>query len=139
MNAEELLLQGKEILDPALEPWASQFRATEAGHGSGGHLAVGVYTHGEWSIELHVRWTLGIVNYKFGEATLEHRYFMQLLCVERQAMYPGFSDDPLDAFRHLRSDLERFAEPFLRRADAEQFKAFAQSHTQDSSARRRLP
>jgi hypothetical protein len=27
--------------------------------------------------------------------------------------YPGFADDPLDGFRHLRADLERFGDDFL--------------------------
>jgi hypothetical protein len=33
--------------------------------------------------------------------------------------YPGFSDDPLDGFRHLRADLEKHGSSFLTGSDAD--------------------
>jgi len=33
--------------------------------------------------------------------------------------YPGFSNDPLDGFRHLRQDLEEHGQDFLAGSDAE--------------------
>ena len=62
---------------------------------------------------------------------------MRLLGVADQAAYPGFSDDPLDGFRHLRSDLERFAEPFLTGKERSRFPELVrESKTKDKSLRK---
>ena len=34
--------------------------------------------------------------------------------IAAEGQYPGFSDDPMAGFRHLRHDLELFGEVFLR-------------------------
>jgi hypothetical protein len=39
---------------------------------------------------------------------------------KRQARYPGYSIDPLDAFRDFRHDLELFGGPFLTGAMTEE-------------------
>jgi hypothetical protein len=136
---QDLLLQGKEILDPLLEPMGFHFQVEQVGRGSGGAFAVGSYSNGTWSLELHVRRALGIVNYKVGQASLEHRVYMKALGVQRQAAYPGFSDDPLDGFRHLRSDLERFATAFLRRENSEEFRQMTLLLKQNPNLFKRLP
>ena len=38
--------------------------------------------------------------------------------------YPGLSNDPLDAFRRLRADLVRFAEPFLTGKGIKEFERY---------------
>jgi hypothetical protein len=90
-------------------------------------------------VELHVRRTVGIVDYRVGASELEHRAYMQFLGVHQEAAYPGFSDDPMDAFRHLRNDLEWFAGPFLRRENAAVFREFARRSRDDPDQFRRLP
>src|SRR4051794_33153215 len=103
--------------------------------GSGGPFAVGRYTRGAWWLELHVREAQGIVNYGIGDARLEHRPYMELLGVREQTAYPGFSDDPVDGFRHLRPDLERFAGAFLRREQPEQFQELCRRAAETERAR----
>jgi hypothetical protein len=138
-SPRDLLFDGKAILDPLLEPLGFRFRLTESGRSSGGPFAVGSYSNDGWDLELHVRRALGIVYYRVDGAALEHRLYMQLLGVEREAAYPGFSDDPLDGFRHLRSDLERFAGGFLRRENAAQFQEFARRIEENPALLRHLP
>jgi len=50
--------------------------------------------------------------------------------------YPGFSSDPIDAFRHLAHDLGRFCQAFLSGADGE-FEVIASRAAFD--VRKRLP
>jgi hypothetical protein len=38
--------------------------------------------------------------------------------------YPGLSRDPIDAFRRLRADIVRFAEPFLTGKGIKEFERF---------------
>ena len=43
--------------------------------------------------------------------SLRHVDYMRALKARNQ--YPGFSDDPLDGFRHLLHDLEQYASDFI--------------------------
>jgi hypothetical protein len=99
-----LLAEGRTILDPLLEPFGYEFRLVRTGSSSGGDFAVGRYETGERGIELHVRHALGIVKYIVSDRVLRHQDFMK--CLGEEASYPGFSDDPMDAFRHLGHDFE---------------------------------
>ena len=52
---------------------------------------------------------------------MRHEVFMRaVLGKDGGSRYPGFSDDPMDAFRDLRYDLENFGMAFLR-GDAKAF------------------
>jgi hypothetical protein len=42
---------------------------------------------------------------------------MRALGCRKESAYPGFSADPLDGFRRLASDLERFGDEFLKGTD----------------------
>ena len=44
---------------------------------------------------------------------MSHEGYMRELGVSSQAAYPGFSDAPLDGFRHLAHDIGLFAQDFL--------------------------
>jgi hypothetical protein len=55
-----------------------------------------------------VRRALGEVRYRVDAATLLHEDFARAAVGRGQARYPGFSDDPLDGFRDLATDLVRF-------------------------------
>jgi hypothetical protein len=74
----------------------------------------GTYVNGDRSLEFHFRFSLGLVTYHFGEISLDHESYMQaLLGTNAGNRYPGFSEDPLDAFKGLAYDLENFATAFL--------------------------
>lgn len=62
-------------------------------------------------LELHFRHSLGLVTYHLDGTSLSHSDYMRALKATNQ--YPGFSDEPLDGFRHLLNDLERYAGDFL--------------------------
>src|SRR5215470_16677525 len=70
------------------------------------------------SHERTVRWNsacamaLGEVRYRVDAATLLHEDFARAVG-RGQARYTGFSDDPLDGFRDLATDLVRFGSVFL--------------------------
>lgn len=55
-----------------------------------------------------MRRALGEVRYRVDAATLLHEDFASAAVGRGQARYPGFSDDPLDGFRDLATDLVRF-------------------------------
>ncbi|HVS07688.1 MAG TPA: hypothetical protein VHK65_16190 [Candidatus Dormibacteraeota bacterium] len=141
MSASPLdwLRQGQEILDPVFVPRGYRFELEEPQQGSGGEFAIGYYRKGEQSVELHFRWALGIVKYRIADDSLDHKQYMGLLGVADQTAYPGFSDDPLDGFRHLRSDLERFGEPFLSGKERNRFPALVREAKENERHLRHLP
>ena len=57
------------------------------------------------------------MTYHFGDLQVSHEGFAR--AVLGQNVYPGFSDNPLDGFRHLREDLEQFGAVFLRGSEDE--------------------
>src|SRR5712664_77808 len=71
------------------------------------------------SLEFSVRHALGEVRYRVVAATLLHEDFARAAVGRGQARYPGFSDDPLDGFRDLATDLVRFGSVFLAGTTAE--------------------
>lgn len=89
-------------------------QSVTGGVGSGGAYATAEFTRGNRKLELHFRQSLGIVTYHLGDASLSHEDYMWVVTGERwSTAYPGFSNDPLDGFRHLRADLEQFGGEFL--------------------------
>ena len=64
-------------------------------------------------LELHYRFSLGLVTYHKAGQKVSHQAYMKALGIAAACAYPGFADDPLDGFRHLLSDLERFGDDFL--------------------------
>lgn len=123
-HARELLDQGRSILDPVLEPHGFGFEIVAEGKSSGGPVAVGEYRRGDRSVELHVRWALGIVRYRIGDIALDHRDYVA--CLGGVAAYPGFSDGPLDSFRHLAADLRAVCSAFVTGADDDNFRRCAE-------------
>src|SRR5258705_2617774 len=119
MDAIELRRRGGELLSPVLVPYGFVYQAGEVDRGSGG-----LYAHGG-SHERTVRWNsacghaLGEVRYRVDAATLLHEDFARAAVERGQARYPGFSDDPLDGFRALATDLVRFGSVFLAGTTAE--------------------
>jgi hypothetical protein len=135
MDVSATLQQGVEILAPALTPHGFRFEFRTADKGSGGHFATGEFVRGDRRLELHFRWALGLVTYHLGEEDLAHEDVMRVVLRRvRKNAYPGFSEDPLDGFRHLRHDLEHFAAPFLTGSDAE-FKSIVEEARLDPPPR----
>jgi hypothetical protein len=117
-SPSELLARGAAELAEVLGPAGFAFAETEEGIGSGEALATGEFRKGDRRLELHVRSSLGLVRYHFGDETMSHEALVRgMRALERiaeEGQYPGFSDDPMAGFRHLRHDLELFGEVFLR-------------------------
>jgi hypothetical protein len=112
-NSVELLRHGNTILAGVLGPAGFRFKEGASGPSSGGDYASGTWILGDRGIEIHFRHSLGLVQYWIGDTALDHNDLMRALNVKQHADYPGYSDDPLDGFRHLQSDLERFGGSFL--------------------------
>jgi len=110
----EILSEGRSLLDPVLVPQGFSFVDGPSGKGSGGPFASATYVNGDRKLELHYRHSLGLVTYHFGEESLDHESYMRsALGAPGGNRYPDFSDDPLDAFRDLAYDLQTFAGAFL--------------------------
>lgn len=112
MNAKDSLTAGSTILAPLLSPHGFTFEFREEGRGSGGFFAWAEFVREERRLELHFRHSLGLVTYCIGPLHARHETYMKELGVLGRNQYPGFSDDPLDGFRHLANDLG-FADDFL--------------------------
>jgi hypothetical protein len=123
-QVRERLEAGAAILQPLLGAHGFRFAITQKGKSSGGPIAIGRFTRADQFLELHFRCALGIVTYGWGEVRLSHQDYMRELGADAQ--YPGFSDDPLDGFRHLLADLEGPALGFVRGEDRVQFATLAE-------------
>ena len=117
---EELLDAGRIILDPILTKHGFRWAAERTGHGSGGNFASGAYVRGTRRLELHFRFSLGLVSYSLGDRQVSHvDYMLVAVNPDGRRAYPGFSLDPLDGFRHLAEDLAEHASVFLSGTDDE--------------------
>jgi hypothetical protein len=118
MDPVELRHRGAQILEPVLKPHGFAFAPGEVGKGSGGAFAQGAFVRGNHRLDFSVRHSLGLVDYRVGVQRITHEDYMRVVA-ERKNSYPGFSDDPLDGFKHLASDLKSFCAAFLMGTDAE--------------------
>jgi hypothetical protein len=98
-----VMTAGSVILGHVLSAAGFTFQLTCTGQGSGGRFAVGRFTKGSQYVEFHFRYSLGLVVYGWGDATLAHADYLRGL--DLTGAYPGYSADPLDGFRHLALDL----------------------------------
>jgi hypothetical protein len=98
-----LLEAGAALLGPVLWPAGFTFQLTGQGRGSGGNFAMGRFMRGSQYLEFHLRYSLGLVTYGWDDAALSHADYLRGLGAT--GAYPGYSDDPIDGFRHLALDL----------------------------------
>jgi hypothetical protein len=109
----EILREGCGVLDPVLRRHGFSFVEGQSGKSGGSPYATGAYANGDRKLELHDRDSIGLVTYRFGKKSLDHESYMRVLLGEAGGnRYPGFSDDPMAAFRDLAYDLQKFATAF---------------------------
>jgi hypothetical protein len=114
MVVSEILRSGTEILNALMTSRGFVYIQGTAGRSSGGNFASGAYVPEDRKLEMHYRHGLGLVTNHIGTDSLRHETLMRaLLGPDGGNHYPGFSDDPMDAFRDLLFDLERFAADFM--------------------------
>jgi hypothetical protein len=114
MNPEEILLQGSELLKPLFSEHGFVFVQSGKGDSSGGPFASGEFRRGDRRFEFHFRFSLGMVIYHLGSESISHeKYMCSVLGKPNPSRYPGFSSDPLDAFRHLRDDMRNYCSEFF--------------------------
>ena len=124
----EILQRGADILAPVLVPHDFHFSIIASGSSSGGPFAQGEFVRGGRKMELHFRYSLGLVTFHIDALTLAHEDYMRAL-LGRSGMshYPGFSGDPLAAFEALRLDLIEHCTDFVS-GTGEQFRQCLQRH-----------
>ena len=112
MNPKDVLIEGSKVIQQFLEPHGFRFQLRGEGAGSGGTFAWGEFIREERRLELHFRYSLGMVKYQVGDQGASHEAYMRELGVWQECRYPGFSQDPIAAFHDLAHDLA-FADDFL--------------------------
>ena len=114
MKPAEAMEEGRKILEPIFVASGWRFEPGPTGSSSGGHFAQANFVHDDRRLELHFRWSLGLVTYHIGELALSHEAYMEALLGRRGASkYPGFSANPIDAFRDLAADLREHCMDFV--------------------------
>jgi len=71
-----VLSDGAAILGALLLPLGFEFRREEAGKGSGGFYAVGKFRRAGRVVELHFRYSPGLVSYRAASISLSHEDYM---------------------------------------------------------------
>lgn len=120
----ELLEAGCRILDDALAAHGFKFGGVREEKVGARGVAVGHYARRGRALELQVRAGVSIALYAARDRRMLHPDYMECLGVTAAMRYPGLSRDPLDAFRRLRTDLVRFAGPFLTGKGTKEFERF---------------
>lgn len=113
MNPEYYFKEGVKILEPFMSENGFRFVFGESGKGSGGNYTWGKFEKENRALELHFRYSLGCVEYLLGDKRLTHENYLRLLGVYGKNHYPGFSDDPFQAFKDLLYDLKAYATDFI--------------------------
>ena len=113
MSPLDSLTKGRAALDPLLQKSGFSWVATGSGQGSGGTFASGKYVRGERELELHFRHGLGLFTYRVGLNAVSHEDYIRFLGHAKDAEFPGFPSDPLDGFRALANDINRWCGDFL--------------------------
>jgi hypothetical protein len=119
MNPADAMKSGVDILEPLLtHQYGFSYRPIGQGRSSGGDFVSGEFHRGDRRLELHFRHSLGLVTYHVGASSMSHEDYMWSAIGQRSASsYPGFSDDPLQAFRDLKSDIRQHGTDFLSGSD----------------------
>ena len=126
MNPTEILVAGARELMPLLTRDGFAFVPTGSGPSSGGNYASGEFRRDDRRLELHFRYSLGLVAYHVGEIAIAHEDYVRAVQaldgIATKNRYPGFGQDAVGQFQALRADLEAFGARFLR-GTPEEFRA----------------
>jgi hypothetical protein len=98
-----VMTEGAAILARELSPAGFTFQLTSRGRSCGGNFAVGLFIRGDQYLEIHYRYSLGLVTYGWDGSQLSHADYLAGL--GQAGAYPGYGTDPVDGFRHLAQDL----------------------------------
>jgi hypothetical protein len=109
---KDWLIDGTQSVDRVLGPAGFAFHFREEGKASGGPFAWGEFVRGDRRLELHFRYSLGLVTYHVARHSVSHELYMRELGVWQQCRYPDFPNDPLSSFDSLAHDLS-FADDFV--------------------------
>ena len=115
----ELLHEGVAILAEVLRPAGFTFVLGSVDRASGGAFAQGAFVRDGRTLSFSMRERLGLVAYESGDRYVSHEDFMRVVAPLGAAHYPGFSDDPLQAFRDVMEDLRDYGTAFVSGTDAE--------------------
>ena len=102
---KEILLAGSVILEPVLLPHGFRFEFRDVGKSAGGLFAWGEFVHCDRRLELHYRFSLGLVAYHALGKKVSHEAYMRELGRWGNNRYPGFSFGHLEDFHDLAHDL----------------------------------
>jgi arsenate reductase len=119
-----LLEEAVPILEDALRPHGFKFSGVREEKADNRTVAVGQFARRGRALEVQVRSGVGIAIWSTGERRMLHPDYMECLNASSRMRYPGLSKDPLNAFRRLRADIARFAEPFLTGKGIKEFERF---------------
>jgi len=120
----DLLVQGSKIVEGTLKEHGFKSDGVREEKTKGRNVAVLEFARRGRTIELQVRSGVGIALYAAAERQMLHPDYMECLGASALMRYPGLSKDPLDAFRRLRTDIVRFAGPFLTGKGLKEFGRF---------------
>jgi hypothetical protein len=126
VSATEILALGRAVLDPILSHHGFVFDEAHANAHSNERFARGSWVRGNRRMEVGCREELDVVLYEVGGDLVAHDAYMRtVLGPVGSNMFPCVTGDPIDGFRHLAYDLERYAGAFLSGTD-EHFKLIVQ-------------
>jgi hypothetical protein len=108
MIRDETLREGVQILDAVMGPARYRFEVVH----DGAYVCCR-YRRADRTLELHFSHSLRLVSQRIGDLVVMHDDFMRALVGAGGGGYPSSSDDPLDAFRALRTDLRTHCGDFL--------------------------
>lgn len=72
LTPHDAVLSGRPILDAVMLPAGFQFEPPTAAEGSGGPFATASYFRNDRCLTFSYRYALGAVEYRIGEAVLDH-------------------------------------------------------------------
>jgi len=109
----KMMSDGAEYMKAALEPFGFKFRILKTGNSSGGKFCEAKFTRDNRRIELHFRWSLGLVRYHYGNINASHESYIEALGMQNKSQFPGFYEDELEGFQKLAQDIDLIRSDFI--------------------------